>query len=117
MGLWSKQSSANRRTVDCTDWGRSLICKRNRRGPKTVPCGTPDSTLALLEVWLSTTTHRTCDIVFPIAANQYFNLTVAGPIPQKTYRSRLVSSFIENTVNCKIHTKAIVTIFIVIKLH
>ena len=56
-----------------------------------------------------------------ISISTYWSLTVnicvAGPIPQKTYRSRLVSSFIENTVNCKIHTKAIVTIFIVINLH
>ena len=44
-GRYSKQSSAKRRTVDSIASVRSLIWHKNRRGPKTVPWGTPESTL------------------------------------------------------------------------
>ena len=43
--LYNKQSSANSRTWDETTLGKSFICNRKSRGPSTVPCGTPDSTL------------------------------------------------------------------------
>ena len=38
------QSSANSRTDDLILSGRSLMKIRNRTGPKTDPCGTPDRT-------------------------------------------------------------------------
>ena len=56
--LYSKQSSANKRTWDVTLSGRSFIYNRKRSGPRTVPCGTPDSTLVEEEVSPSRhTTH------------------------------------------------------------
>ena len=51
-----RQSSANRRTVDFTASGRSLIWHKNSRGPRTVPCGTPESTLTDSDSSPSTTT-------------------------------------------------------------
>ena len=49
MGRYRRQSSAKRRTDEVTTLGRSFICCKNKRGPRTVPCGTPDITLAGLE--------------------------------------------------------------------
>ena len=37
-------SSANRRTCDCTLSGRSFMYNRNKIGPRTDPCGTPEET-------------------------------------------------------------------------
>jgi hypothetical protein len=37
-------SSANSLVVDVTDSGKSLMYRRNRSGPRTVPWGTPDVT-------------------------------------------------------------------------
>ena len=37
--------SAKRRTVDFTESGRSLIWNKKKRGPSTVPWGTPESSL------------------------------------------------------------------------
>ena len=51
------QSSAKSLTFEETIDVRSLICKRNNIGPKTVPCGTPESTSTGLEDIPSTTTH------------------------------------------------------------
>ncbi len=42
MVLYMRQSSAKRRAVDDKFHGRSLIYRRNPRGPMTVPCGIPD---------------------------------------------------------------------------
>ncbi|KAH3796132.1 hypothetical protein DPMN_149699 [Dreissena polymorpha] len=56
MDLYMTQSSANRRTLDFTDEGRSLMKSRNRRGPRTDPLGTPEITGAMVEVAPSTTT-------------------------------------------------------------
>ena len=44
-----KQSSAKSLTFEETIDGRSLICKINNIGPKTMPCGTPESTSTGLE--------------------------------------------------------------------
>ena len=38
-----EQSSANRRSVDFTASGRSLVWHKNRSGPGNVPCGTPEA--------------------------------------------------------------------------
>jgi hypothetical protein len=45
MFLWSRQSSAKSLTDDLTKSGKSLMWQRKRRGPSTVPCGTPESTV------------------------------------------------------------------------
>ena len=37
-------SSANRQTWDCTLSGRSLMYSRNRIGPRTESCSTPEDT-------------------------------------------------------------------------
>ena len=38
-------SSANKRgAADCTESGRSLIKMINKRGPRMLPCGTPEVT-------------------------------------------------------------------------
>ena len=55
--LYIKQSSAKSLTLKDTIDGRSFICKRKSIGPKTVPCGTPESTSTRLEDTPSTTTH------------------------------------------------------------
>ena len=44
LSLYRTESSANRRTVEWILSGRSLMYIRKRRGPSTVPCGTPDLT-------------------------------------------------------------------------
>jgi len=56
ISQYSKQSSANIRTVDRTLLGRSLMYTRNNRGPMTMPCGTPDVTGDSEDVWPSSTT-------------------------------------------------------------
>ena len=54
--LYNKQSSTNSRTWDETTLSKSFICNRKSRGPSTVPCGTPDSTLLAEDLCPSTTT-------------------------------------------------------------
>ena len=49
-------SSAKSRTCDDSESGRSLIKTRNKIGPRTDPCGTPDVTGADAELSPSTTT-------------------------------------------------------------
>ena len=50
-------SSANRRRVaDCKESGRSLIKMMNRRGPRMLPCGTPEVTRSFEEIVLSMVT-------------------------------------------------------------
>ena len=44
MVLYMRQSSANNLLSEFTDSGRSFIKRRNKRGPSTVLCGTPEST-------------------------------------------------------------------------
>jgi len=44
LGLYTTQSSAKRQTLDLRASGMSLMYMRNRRGPRNVPCGTPDIT-------------------------------------------------------------------------
>ena len=56
-GLYIKQSSAKSLTLEDTIDGRSFMCKRKSIGPKTVPCGTPESTSTRPEDTPSTTTH------------------------------------------------------------
>ena len=55
--LYIKQSSAKSLTLEDTIDGRSFMCKRKSIGPKTVPCGTPESTSTRPEDTPSTTTH------------------------------------------------------------
>ena len=52
-----KQSSAKSLTLEDTIDGRSFMCKKKSIGPKTVPCGTPESTSTRPEDTPSTTTH------------------------------------------------------------
>ena len=52
-----KQPSAKWRTLEFTQDSESLMGIKNKRGPKTVPCGTPDFTLAILEKLPSTMTR------------------------------------------------------------
>ena len=50
MLLKRRQSSANSLVQEeCTTSGRSLMYERKRRGPRTVPWGTPDVTFAWVE--------------------------------------------------------------------
>ena len=51
MTLYRWQSSAKSRTEEETLEGRSLMYTKNRRGPSTVPCGTPDVTAARDDVF------------------------------------------------------------------
>ena len=57
MGLYSRQSSAKKRAAELVTSGRSLVKVKTSSGPRTVPCGTPDNTSAVDEVWQS---MRTC---------------------------------------------------------
>ena len=50
IAKYSRLSSANRRILDVMSLPISLIYKRNIKGPSTVPCGTPDVTLAVLDL-------------------------------------------------------------------
>ena len=50
------QSSAKRRTCDDTMDGRSLMYRRNNKGPSMVPCGTPEMTFVSGEMAPSSTT-------------------------------------------------------------
>ena len=50
------RSSANSLALAITQSGKSLINSRNKRGPRTVPCGTPLTTGALSETAPSTMT-------------------------------------------------------------
>ena len=56
MGRYITQSSANKRTSDVILSGRSFIYAKNKRGPRTVPWGTPDLTCTHCEWSPSTTT-------------------------------------------------------------
>ena len=58
IGLYTKKSSANRRIVvpALRLLGISLMKRRKSRGPSTVPCGTPESTLSSFENTPSTMT-------------------------------------------------------------
>ena len=44
MLRYNRQSSAKRQALALTLDGRSLMYARNRSGPSTVPCGTPEVT-------------------------------------------------------------------------
>ena len=57
MGRYITQSSANKRTSDVILSGRSFIYAKNKRGPRTVPWGTPDLTCTHCE-WSPSTTTR-----------------------------------------------------------
>ena len=50
-------SSANSNSCDVTTDGKSLIKIRKSRGPRILPCGTPESTGEVLDRLLSTETH------------------------------------------------------------
>ena len=56
MERYIRQSSANILVVEDTAAGKSLMNTRNNRGPSTVPCGTPDVTLAGVDIWPTITT-------------------------------------------------------------
>ena len=45
ISLYTRQSSAKSLTLEEITDGKSLMCSKNRIGPKTVPCGTPESTV------------------------------------------------------------------------
>jgi len=49
ISLCKRQSSANDLTDDLTEFGRSFMWHKNSIGPSTVPCGTPESTVASSE--------------------------------------------------------------------
>ena len=53
---YMRQSLANRRVVELTIPGRSLMYTRNSNDPRTVPCGTPDVTSDVEDVFPSRTT-------------------------------------------------------------
>ena len=53
---YNKQSSAKSLTWDRTTSGRSFMWQGNMRGPRTVPWGTPESTVTLFDCSPSTTT-------------------------------------------------------------
>ena len=57
ISLYSKQSSAKRRTFDVTESGRSFMWHRKSSGPRTVPWGTPESTLVDSDADPSSTTR------------------------------------------------------------
>ena len=62
IGVYRGASSAKRRISDVTVSGRSLINTRKRRGPRTIPCESPDMTL---DVLLAFPSRMTC-CVWPI---------------------------------------------------
>ena len=43
-GRYNRQSSEKRRTFEVRLFGRSFMLSKKRRGPSTVPCGTPEVT-------------------------------------------------------------------------
>jgi hypothetical protein len=55
--LTRTQSSANSRVVDETTDDKSFMKSMNKRGPKTVPWGTPEETVVAADDWPSSTTH------------------------------------------------------------
>jgi len=57
MTLYMRLSSANSRMSYDVRSGISLIYARNRSGPSTVPCGTPDITSSLVDLVPSSTTR------------------------------------------------------------
>ena len=57
ISLCKRQSSANSLTDDLTEFGRSIMCHKNSIGPSTVPCGTPESTVASSEYSPSSATR------------------------------------------------------------
>ena len=63
MTLYRGQSSAKSRTEEETLGDMSLMHARNRRGPSTVPCGTPDVTV------LMTNLQAPPKLQFPVLAN------------------------------------------------
>ena len=63
-------SSANRQTCDCTLSGRSFMYNRNKIGPRTDPCGTPEETGTSSEHSPSSTT----DCVLPTGSMRGFYL-------------------------------------------
>ena len=56
IGLYTMQSSANKRVLEMISFGRSSTNSRNIKGPSTEPCGTPLTTDTLSEEHPSTTT-------------------------------------------------------------
>ena len=57
IGRYKRQSSANIRTLEVTFSGRSLLCRKNKSGPMTVPSGTPETTCAGSDFAPSPSTH------------------------------------------------------------
>ena len=55
--LYRRQSSANSLEVDETTDGKWLMKSKNKRGPKTVACGTPTETVVAADDWPSSITH------------------------------------------------------------
>ena len=56
IGRNNRQSSANSLASDSVDSGRSLMNSKKSKGPSTVPCSTPDSTSAVVDLWPSSCT-------------------------------------------------------------
>ena len=56
IGRNNRQSSANSLASDSVDSGRSLMNSKKSKGPSTVPCGTQDSTSAVVDLWPSSCT-------------------------------------------------------------
>lgn len=63
IGLHRRHSSVKRRASDSVLSGRSLMKRRNSKGPKTVPCGTPNTTGAVVGIWPSRSTCLVCQEV------------------------------------------------------
>ena len=57
LSLYTRQSSVKSLTLEEITDGRSLMCSKNKIGPKTVPCGTPESTVTRSDCIPSTTTR------------------------------------------------------------
>ena len=91
ISLYSRQSSANRRTWEETAAGRSFMWQRKRRGPRTVPCGTPESTVVVLELMPSRTTF------IVLWERKHSSHLWRGPV--MPYPDNLLNSFLWGTVS------------------
>ena len=75
MCLYIRQSSANNLMLELVSLLMSFMYNINIRGPKTIPCGTPDLTGASLEQSPSTTT------LWDWPVNQSYPVESAAPDP------------------------------------
>ena len=106
--LYRRQSSANKRTCDDTAKGKSFIWHKKSRGPKTVPWGTPESTVTLLDDSPSTTTciyllvrnvpsQWWIDPVIPKLSNLVSNSSF-GTVSKAFEKSRMIYSVLRDAI-------------------